>query len=453
MSTPTSTPSSQARVKHAPGKFVGGTWFCACDPPGQAVFLQVKKEGATKGKWFYTCPKPRGAQCPFFLWEEGASVLEKKAGEQQPDFSSSLGASDVMDTPQSEAASIFGGPTYSRASSVFPTPAPRQRMFRGIPSGPDPLGSSDEDSDATTTQRSRSRFSQYPGASTPTPKRKRSHVNEDRSTGRGGNREDRGATVDLLSDLDSDGANQLAELADQAEERFHQSQQSQQSRPPPPSSSQRSQFSDTPPSTPTRTTGFGGLPTPETGNSFAAPSFSEPGAKRFKSATTTGGLDPSTPTPARTRNIFTGSVASAPLSGGGGKQSQQPGDWQQHPDATATTADATGTADLTTAILDLLKTQPVSGATRTAVREALALHARRVRGVERARDVLREGQRMRDRRIGMLQARVLALENERRARTVLLKKAASDLEALSQQEDDTGGGVVGGGSFGGGLEE
>lgn len=41
---------------------------CRCLQPQAAIQLEVKKEGPTKGKRFFKCPKPRDQQCNFFQW-------------------------------------------------------------------------------------------------------------------------------------------------------------------------------------------------------------------------------------------------------------------------------------------------------------------------------------------------------------------------------------------------
>ncbi|PBP21608.1 hypothetical protein BUE80_DR007668 [Diplocarpon rosae] len=44
-----------------------------CDPRLPASNFQVKKQGANKGRWFYTCQKPKDdVGCGFFLWKEDA---------------------------------------------------------------------------------------------------------------------------------------------------------------------------------------------------------------------------------------------------------------------------------------------------------------------------------------------------------------------------------------------
>jgi septal ring factor EnvC (AmiA/AmiB activator) len=91
-------------------------------------------------------------------------------------------------------------------------------------------------------------------------------------------------------------------------------------------------------------------------------------------------------------------------------------------------------ADITAVVLGLLRPEPVSAAVRRAVRDTLNLHALRARGVERARDLVRQGLKKRDQQIAKLQARVVKLENERQMRRQMLRKAASDLHTLGDEE-------------------
>ncbi|KAK4129309.1 hypothetical protein N657DRAFT_639900 [Parathielavia appendiculata] len=429
MSVATVTPTQTQR--HVLGRFEDDKWHCACDPPEQAAFFQVSKETPNKGRWFYTCHKPRGQQCGFFLWEDKAQAQEtleqRSALSNLGSSSHSLGTANVpvtmsawskvqpgsrarpgkegssrAETPQSEVAStVISGPLHSPSSSVFPTPRPRQGVFRGNPRIVDHSSSSDDDSDATAGAGRPSSRIQHPAPTTHTSKRKRPAIE---GVGRGG-------TADL-SDIDPDDARELVELADWGE-RLHQAQQSQ-----------RSQFSDSPitPSRHATRTGHGGLLTPGTGNSFVAPS--EPGGKRLKNAQ--GLAAPFAPTPTRTQNfIFADAEAAAAAAGGGqggsssqGRQQRPPGD---------------DDADITKAVLDLLKAQPVSAAARQAVRERLNRHALIVSGLERGRNDVRDKLKSSKLKIAELQARVVELERERQMRRAVLR---NDLEALSEEVED-----------------
>ncbi|TGO12772.1 hypothetical protein BTUL_0082g00160 [Botrytis tulipae] len=84
--TPSSaTPSKAPSFKATPtkvalnGLFSDGNWQCNCNPRLPAVRFQVKKEGANKGRWFYTCQEPKDSSCGFFLWEDKAKGREMGA--------------------------------------------------------------------------------------------------------------------------------------------------------------------------------------------------------------------------------------------------------------------------------------------------------------------------------------------------------------------------------------
>ncbi|PGG96317.1 hypothetical protein GX51_07881 [Blastomyces parvus] len=95
-SNPPSTPSSRGRNSNQPattpggfstpsrstaiplrGLFVNGTWHCNCEPRRQADHFQTKNGGRNHGRWFYTCPKPQGKRCNFFLWQDEAEIRER----------------------------------------------------------------------------------------------------------------------------------------------------------------------------------------------------------------------------------------------------------------------------------------------------------------------------------------------------------------------------------------
>ncbi|KAF2727593.1 hypothetical protein EJ04DRAFT_581933 [Polyplosphaeria fusca] len=64
-----------------PGVFLNHAWYCDCNPRQAAVKFQVKKNTANKGKWFYTCQKPREdpQKCKFFLFVDQAKSREQYA--------------------------------------------------------------------------------------------------------------------------------------------------------------------------------------------------------------------------------------------------------------------------------------------------------------------------------------------------------------------------------------
>ncbi|KAL2184606.1 hypothetical protein L209DRAFT_692259, partial [Thermothelomyces heterothallicus CBS 203.75] len=385
----------------------------ACEPALDASFLQVKKEGANKGRRFYTCQKPRGEQCRFFLWEDTARAREKSARNEASVFNRPRTRRPASSggTPQWDIASAVtsSGPLYSPASSIPFTPGPRQRIFRGVPRAGAASWSSDEDSDDSGADNNR-----RAGTTTPTPKRKRSDV--DGAAAPDAPSPSRNAATDL-SDLDTEMAEELVEVTNQAE-RLHRPRLAQ----PP----HRSQISG-PHTTPSRAgLGHGGLSMPESGSSFASVTSGGPDAKRLKTAQ---GV-PVTPTPARTRNALAGAAAQ--------RQSTLSPAATATTTTTATTPTAAlspgnghdGDAEITTTVLSLLRAERVSAAARRAVREELNRHARLARGFEQARDSLRQTLRARETTLAELRACVARLETERRMRREVLR---SDLLALSQE--------------------
>ncbi|AEO53167.1 hypothetical protein MYCTH_2050335, partial [Thermothelomyces thermophilus ATCC 42464] len=398
----------------------------ACEPALNASFLQVKKEGANKGRWFYTCQKPREEQCRFFLWEDAARAREKSARNEPSVFNRPRTRRPASSggTPQWDIASTVtsSGPLYSPASSIPFTPGPRQRIFRGVPRAGAASWSSDEDEDEDGDD-SGADDDRRAGTTTPTPKRKRSDVDD--AAAPDAPSPSRNAATDL-SDLDAEMADELVEVTNQAE-RLHRPRLAQ----PP---HHRSQISG-PHTTPSRAgLGRGDLSTPESGNSFASVTSGGPDAKRLRTAR---GV-PVTPTPARTRNALAGAAAQRQSTLSSPATATTTTTTATTPTATTPTAALSppgnsheGDAEITTTVLSLLRAEPVSAAARRAVREELNRHARRARGVEQARDSLRQTLRARETALAELRARVAQLENERRMRREVLR---SDLLALSQED-------------------
>ncbi|KAJ4290688.1 hypothetical protein N0V88_006436 [Collariella sp. IMI 366227] len=377
----------------------------------------VKKESPNKGRWFYTCRNQGEEDCGFFLWTEQADVLKNKTtggGSPAGNAASNPGETGDLrgvngatgnarlrytalnnvrdtraDTPQSEAAfTITSGPAYSPTSSVFATPAPRNRIFRGLPQANVTDSSSDDlDDDGDSTIRHRSRLDRFGGVPTPT-KRKRQE-----------------ATIEI-SDLESDDAEALVGLADRSE-KFSRMKQLYPSQPFQ-NSSQVSASSSTPQDYRAPHNGFGGLPTPKTGNSFSS---SQPGVKRFRTAQDLARQ--TTPTPARSRNSFSTSQAS-----------------EHYPDISADDG-----ADITEKVLKILRPEGVSTETLRKVHDILELHATRVRGIKMGREMVREKLRASEKQIEDLKARVEDLETEKKVKREMLRFTASQLDALWKEEE------------------
>ncbi|KAK5127205.1 hypothetical protein LTR85_008567 [Meristemomyces frigidus] len=71
--------SAGAHSTRLRGLFADGIWHCDCTPRLPAEHFKVKKEGANKGRWFYTCQNQEPKRCGFFLWDEDAKPREEAA--------------------------------------------------------------------------------------------------------------------------------------------------------------------------------------------------------------------------------------------------------------------------------------------------------------------------------------------------------------------------------------
>ncbi|ODH13253.1 hypothetical protein ACO22_07444 [Paracoccidioides brasiliensis] len=70
-----STPSRRSSVPLR-GLFVNAVWYCNCEPRRPADHFETKNGGRNHGRWFYTCSKPQGKRCNFFLWDDEAVARE-----------------------------------------------------------------------------------------------------------------------------------------------------------------------------------------------------------------------------------------------------------------------------------------------------------------------------------------------------------------------------------------
>lgn len=445
------------------GKFENGTWYCkfalenfsfylslhvlyhrlieitgSCVPPKPGVRYQVKKEGPNLGKWFYRCQNPRETQCNFFLFEEDAKEREKSAlfyadgnsnattRSQTATTNSNVGANAHLntpvsaqaarsETPQSDRASTIGGsdPLFSPRSSVFPTPGPaKQHMFRGIPRSPDEMATwDDSDGESFVTAgdaatRTAERIGRHHAPSNqlfPTPTKRKLFA----------------AVGDEFHDdgLDGDDVMEMVDTIVSQTPTKSSSQFTQAS----------SQFSNNgPPSTPTKaggtTSAAASFTTPNSRPAqpqFAGAAFTEPGPKRIR--TVQGAATATTPSPARTRNAL-------------GSNSSQPS-----PSQSPTSRRIAEDADVTVAIMGLLKSEPIQDSVRRAVYDTLKSFAERAKGVERGRDFTRVAFKEKELRVKELEAKVAKLEDQRVARKERLKKMVGELQGLLQQmEEDEG---------------
>jgi hypothetical protein len=86
--------------------------------------------------------------------------------------------------------------------------------------------------------------------------------------------------------------------------------------------------------------------------------------------------------------------------------------------------------DITEEVMGLLGPTPLDASVREGVRESLNRYALRMRGVERGREMARATVKAKDGRIAELQARVAALENERRVNKERIKALNTGLTSL-----------------------
>ncbi|KAK2004684.1 hypothetical protein LX36DRAFT_649750 [Colletotrichum falcatum] len=106
-SSPSPPPSQKKRLD---GLYMEGNWYCNCTPRQQAAHLQVKKQTANHGRFFYKCEKRRGG-CTFFLWEDDAKNRAEVSTLTLPPMPTD-GVPTAGTTPTAQA------PTPSTASAV-----------------------------------------------------------------------------------------------------------------------------------------------------------------------------------------------------------------------------------------------------------------------------------------------------------------------------------------------
>ncbi|OAX78990.1 hypothetical protein ACJ72_06694 [Emergomyces africanus] len=98
------------------GLLVNGVWLCNCEPRRQAGRFQTKNGGRNHGRWFYTCPKPQGKRCNFFLWEDEAEIRES-------DMMKVLEGTGATDGATSPANTNTGGISSTGRGFVNRTPS------------------------------------------------------------------------------------------------------------------------------------------------------------------------------------------------------------------------------------------------------------------------------------------------------------------------------------------
>ncbi|KAL1843754.1 hypothetical protein VTJ49DRAFT_135 [Mycothermus thermophilus] len=280
-----------------------------------------------------------------------------------------------------------------------PQPVPRQRIFRGIPRDTD-LSSSDDDSGQTYIPGwvRRRLFEEKLKKAHAASKRKRVHDD--------GNPSDQGLFAAAALGNNNSAMNIVDDKTDdeiistKAQHQLHQEAMTANN-----------------PSTPAgrkgnknMASGFGpgGLPTPWTGKGVPEASV-VPSSKRLKNtearAVAVASAAQNTPTPSRTRNALSSTFTSTP---GGNNGNNIEGD-----------------EEITISVMGLLQGEDVSPQTQEALRTMLNSHARRARGVEQSRYLLRS-------EVKHLRDRVAELEEEQRVSRIASAKVAGELWALSQ---------------------
>ncbi|KAK0618471.1 hypothetical protein B0T17DRAFT_619061 [Bombardia bombarda] len=399
------------------GKASNDWYWRDCDPPRTASLLEVKKDGKNKGRFFYTCQLPRGAQCDFFLWEDAARARENGAlpgitpsrrnsstpsrnSASRPELIGSIGR-DPPPLPKLTPKPI---PT---STMRLPDTVPQQRIFRGIPSVTIIEDDSDDTADGDLQLLPRiPPPSPHPLIAPITPTAansasKRKRVSVDLGESRGGKEGDE------FGELDSDEERQLINMTNSTESQSQsQSQQSDKE-------SQQA--------TPSARRLSGGMMMPPTPVSRNSQLFSsqESGTnstlnKRQKV------LDGSaiTPTPGRNRDVFRYEENS----------SQQQ---QRETEDYVITTEVMGLLERAT-ITEIPEWEPM----RQAVRSHLNTYALRMRGVERGRDMARTALKAKDDKIVELQARIAELEREREVSRGRISMLNSGLEALYRDASD-----------------
>ncbi|KAJ5538629.1 hypothetical protein N7494_008108 [Penicillium frequentans] len=100
------SPKSPRSVARLNGLYKESAWYCNCSPDREpAIRFQVKKEGPNRGRWFYTCQKPQGQRCTFFLWNEDAEIREKHVVMANSDSEQDLRAQSNSNLPQTPTKS------------------------------------------------------------------------------------------------------------------------------------------------------------------------------------------------------------------------------------------------------------------------------------------------------------------------------------------------------------
>ncbi|KAK0735015.1 hypothetical protein B0T26DRAFT_690530 [Lasiosphaeria miniovina] len=398
--TPGSSSSYKFARRESGGIFQNGGWFCNCDPRLLASRFQTKKAGKNRGRWFFTCQRgPSEEQCDFFLWEDAAHERESES-LFVGDGGSGLGAMS-----QNNGAIIYKSRDDTQAELVGtigrdPPPLPvltlrpiqsRQNLFTTgfsrILQSVDATGASDADQKAVATgwrPTTTLPVQASPIAANSASKRKRSLFGDEVG--------DIGIRRKDFEDFDSEDEQQLVERSDQSSRGQQRSQIATSTR-------QRQPYE------------FGEVSTPTPQRApFTAPKSESTKLVRVSDVAAVRATPSSTPLSQR-RGALEGSH----------------GDLEQADDEDY---------QITAQVLDLLKDEPVTEATRGKLRGHLNNYALQMRGMERGRDMTRAAIKARDAKVGELQARVNELENECRTKREKIRSLSSGIRALVKGADD-----------------
>ncbi|KAI0416098.1 hypothetical protein F5X98DRAFT_344711 [Xylaria grammica] len=415
-STPSSSPSSSPQSHQGPanGVFRNGSWLCNCEPPRLATIRQVRKETSKhKDKKFYGCPtnEGEGNRCNMFVLMEEAKQRQwesfKSSGrseKRQTTIPETLTPRKVKREPRKRTPVIefvdletvgdeASTSKSARASTSNPAPPPRSQLgppataetstLRGSGEGPlleqgdiyDTSSSSSDEGEGGTSNRTANSTTLQPSAMSKThttqpagPKRKRSDQE------------------DNYDEFSTSGEEEFMAVGDRYSK----------------SASTLGKYRDPfiTPSTVRTTDVEHGLPTPSQtkGKSVNKKLFESEGNRSDTADAKRQRLDPDK---GLQTHLF-GTDKTIDPTPSSSTSSPAPASPRVNP------------THLTSEIMDLLKKEEITFATRCAVRSALRKYGDQAKGYERGRDVSRKAIKELEERCARLQARVDNLENGRR---------------------------------------
>ncbi|KAI0528505.1 hypothetical protein GGR58DRAFT_495742 [Xylaria digitata] len=400
-SSSSSSPSSPPQPRQGPtnGVFRNGNWFCNCEPPRLATMRQVKKETSKhKDKKFYGCPINigEGNRCNMFVLMEEAEQRQRESfksngrtEKRQTTIHESFTPRKLKREPGERVPEIETTTDLQTVDNEASTSNPAlTSTLGGGGKGPysglgDIYGtsdtSSDEDEDEERINSPTPRITKNTTtlqsstmAKTPTTssKRKRSSGEED-----------------LLDDLSASGAEELAAATDRS----------------------------------SKAAGTAGK---------RRDAFTTPSGMRMTD------MDNGMPTPSDTKGKSVKKVLFAKDESTASSKRQCLGADELF--GTNATIDSTASpsinpANMTSEVMDILKEERITFATRSAVRRTLQKYANQAMGYERGRDVSRKAMKELEERCAQLQAKNDSLQAENES----LKTKNNNLEK-GREEGRTG---------------